>query len=445
MRKLSKLDLDRTRASLFLVIAVPLFAAACGARSEILDAGASSSTSDRGPVSPGPAVEVATPVIEIDEPADARQPSVVVLDTDPPTAAVVYSKQVPGADQGPALRVAAFPAWGAWPPPLPAPVDMVDDHGFPVPGISFLAASSRLFSPTTFVLLFRNNDLATSTLAPIADAVTGGLNDSVAENSGGEALALVPDASFVRHLGATNRHPPDDDIALQMFLFGNNNIHYKNKFACGTTPPALGAAPGPNGWIVAAGVGTDFSLTPVDYPCQTLFGDVEPATTMAFTRMDPESQQIDSTFTMAAKGTVSRVQAAPRSDGAWVVWSLAGSERLEGVSLDGSASVTEEFRLVSESGQFLPDSFALDRCGDEMILAVAKVLGDGSTGIEVLRRNSGQDMGSTVIPTQGAVDGPIRMVASPTGNTHLLAWAEQRVGAQGHRVRLVRVECLDQP
>src|SRR5262249_55610114 len=93
-----------------------------------------------GPVVAGGKGQVEMPVLAVDDPGDARQPSLVVLSSTPASAAVVYASQVLGQVTGPVGQVGSFDAWAPWPPSGPVPVGMTAPSGVngPVPGVSLV-------------------------------------------------------------------------------------------------------------------------------------------------------------------------------------------------------------------------------------------------------------------------------------------------------------------
>ncbi len=105
-------------------------ASACGARSELPEGAGSGGTlttssasgtgggSSVGPPMTCGAVVQATPVLTVDAPdyGNAVQPSLVVLASTPPKAAVAYVWQPTALGAHISVRVASFAGWGTWPP-----------------------------------------------------------------------------------------------------------------------------------------------------------------------------------------------------------------------------------------------------------------------------------------------------------------------------------------
>jgi hypothetical protein len=52
---------------------------------------------------------------------------------------------------------------------------------------------------------------------------------------------------------------------------------------------------------------------------------------------------------------------------------------------------------------------------------------------------------STLIPADGAVNGPVSIIGAPLGGAYLVAWAESSATWSDSRLRIARIECLAGP
>lgn len=398
-----------------------------------------------GPVVMCNGVVAAEPILTVDEPnGDLSQPSLVLLDTVPLTAAVVFARQSLPPIGGPTARVGAFDGWGAWPPAAPAIVDIKKQQGPGlVPAIALLAATRRDPGVAAFALLYEQFGAIATNIAPKVGA--NGLSGWAAESVGGTPLMLVQSPSVKEFLGAISA-PSGNSFGLNMMVAAPSADFNFFTIGCASTPIVADAAGTADGWILVTSLGTPFGWNGIGTTCAQKFANIGPASTLDLVHVGPEGQEPTLTQTIETAAPISRIRLATRDEGAWLVWSLTGASDLSGGVLSSLPSLASTFQILAQVGTLDVSSFDVEPFGDTLVVAaVVQVIGaDDQIQIVAIDTN-GSPKWSALFATEGTVEGPLSLLAAPDGSTLLVAWSELQPGLMSRRLRIARLDCLREP
>lgn len=458
----------RRRSPLFPALVVSL-ASACGARSEVTEGathtssttgmGGAATTSTSASTGGGGGialqvqcdavnvkVEVESPILTIgDAAADLGRPGLVVLDSAVKAAALVFAKQALPAVTGPSAQLASFAAWGDWPPPAPAIVDLQATDGV-LPADSFVAAPRTAQNDDSFALLYIDGAGFLTEVAPKA-SLDGDVGLTYALQPAEKAAFLSSGFSLNQFLGGAVT-PDGAGSALDFAAIGAGNPVHFSKIGCASTPIAADAAAYHDEWLFGAALGTELSWDEGGLSCAQKFASIGAATKVHFGRIEgwapPTVYKGTATTTIDAGAPVTRLRMAPRNEGAWAVWSTEGVPGLRGVTLTGwKPEMGASFAVLASSGEIVPTSFDVAAIGDLLVVAAAS---HGSGGADQLRVVAVDAIGtvkwSTSFAAEGTVDGAVSVKAWPIGAALLVAWSELPAGASEHRLRVARLDCF---
>jgi hypothetical protein len=455
--------------------ALPLLASAtvviaCGARSSLIDetapapgatssatgvgggapastsssGGAPASTSSSGGALPQcPAATVASPVLAIEDPErDARVPNLVALQDAAATVVAVYGAGELGGDAND-LRFASLDAWGAWPPALPAPVDVAlgGDQA------RALVAVPRGGAGLATKLSLAYGAMNQGTLLAREVTPTGVMSDTL-YLSASLLLSLAPRLYGQAHLGIgwVNRSvfSFDDYFSLDAdAALGGAKKPVSRSPGCATTQPTGDAVGDTGGWILGAALGTPFQWAPFTAFCGLDLSSIEPAKRITFARIDATAESATTGDTLDVGAPVSRLRMAPRSDGAWAVYGTEGLVYFA-TRVSSALEATPPVSIGGAFGAPDPHGFAIGSSGDALVLVDVETLVGGAQAIAVRRFDpQGKPLFSLSIAAEGSVDrDPPALVISPAGDAMLVAWTERAPGAPSYRLRLARVDCV---
>ncbi len=233
--------------------------------------------------------------------------------------------------------------------------------------------------------------------------------------------------------------------------FGPNFGGAQAFLGCSTTALAADAVSNEVGWLVAAGLGSPFTLTNTQLAgdgvaCTDLSGPssgLAPALTLA---------TISSAFAIAATQVVQMASAVTRVrmvNGAggrtWIVWSLDGEPTLTAGIVSSALTLDTMFPVAAApgaQGALVPSSFAIESLGDALAVAVVDQVANGNDQVQVgATDQSGATLWSATVQTDGTVLGALSLRAAPDGSALLLAWSELPPGGTTHRIRVARLDC----
>jgi hypothetical protein len=466
---------------LFLVaVAGGVAASACGARSELPEGASggsggqgtlttsSSSSGPGGCFSVGPAlacgaVMQATPVLTVDAPdyGNAVQPSLVVLASTPPKAAVAYIWQPTALGAYISARVASFAGWGTWPPPAPVIANVQNtETGDPLSGISLLASSNPSRSPPSLDMLYSpmtvndgNFEDQPQTIAGAGLDGSAGISQSMGAgtvqfiatggtDSGGAWPGNVNTLSGVAAAGDGTGGSPAFRLVVQ---FGSNFGGASASLGCSTTPVAADAVTNEAGWLVAAGVGSPFNLTVSQSALPNCVTDpsvaIGPGTALTFATIKPLA--IIATQLVQMPSPVARIRMANGAGcGTWIVWSLDGEPTLTAGILSSALTLDTMFPVAAAQGVLVTSSFAVESLGGALVVAAVDQVAGSNDQVQVgAMDESGAALWSATVQTDGTVEGALSLRAAPDGSSLLLAWSELPPGGMTQRIRVARLDC----
>jgi hypothetical protein len=423
--------------------------ATASSTSSTATASSSSGAGGSGPVTACNSVEVAMPILTVaDATGNLTQPSLVVVDTAPPTAAVVFAEQAFPTVMGPTAQVGAFDGWGAWPPPAPVVAAVMNQKAGgivptgPVPGVSILAGSLA-DSPvaSSFGLLYSDAG-GVWTYAAWAVGTDGAVITEPAQAAGGDALMFAPNPSLNAFLGGVAAHD-GSNYALDMLFSTSNQEGNIFNAGCATAPVAADASPVPDGWLLAVALGTKLTWGSGGVDCSVASSQVGPPTSIQLAKVDAMGTTVSVTQTVQVGAAVTRLRMTPGPLAAWAVWSLDGSPALSGAEITPSPSFWTTFQVVAQTGTLVPLSFAVESLDDLLVVAAVDRVSGSPDQIQVTAVNgTGAGQWLAMVPTGGTVDGALTVRAAPDGSAVLVAWAELPAGGTQDQLRIARIDCL---
>jgi hypothetical protein len=417
-----------------------------------------------GPAATCAAVMQATPVLTVDGPdyGNALQPSLVVLASTPPKAAVAYVWQPSAPAAYTSARVASFAGWGAWPPPTLVIANVGrTSTGLPLSGVSLLAQSNPSSKPPSLDLLYAPTPIDDGSFNNWAWTAGGvGLDGSISSgqlagkgtalflaNGGTDSGLVWPEnvnllSGVVTSEGETGS--PKFDLVVQA---GPNFGGEFFTLGCSTTPLAADAVTDAAGWLLAAGLGTAPAWKEGFGPGVTCGPDpsiaVGPGTKLTLAKIQPGSNWVAASQVLPMSSPISRVRMANRpGGGAWIVWSLDGEPTLTAGVASGALQLTTMPPVAAARGTLVPTSFAVESLGDSLVVAAVDQVTGGNDQVQVGAMDvSGATLWTATVPTDGTVDGALSLRAAPDGSALLLAWSELPPGGTTHRLRVARIDC----
>jgi hypothetical protein len=440
----------------FLVGIAPLLCSplllACGARSGLPEgagghpAGTTTSATTTTAATgtggaPALACHLLQPVLTVDDAGlgDVAQPNLVTLSTSPPSAALVFASR---PAQGPTslARALAFDGWGEWPPSLGAS-ETLEVSNKDASGILVIAATRREPPPSDVFSLLTADEL-------------GDLTFEAATSPGSPGLPVVLGGS-VTALGIASNGPPTTHVVMTTFpegpytalladygeaTAGAASLGATGATGCATTAIAADAAGSANGWIFGVALGTELIWNSGgSTPCEQNFLAIGPATHLRFTTL-PWGTDLPPVAAFEAGGTVERLRMMPRSDGAWAVWTEAGSGTLNLLRVGpGPGIAAGPTSLVDTDA--LPGSFDVEHLGDTLVIGQVVEQSSSAPQVRVHGWTGDGPTWSVDIPLEGALAGPVELLASDGADSLLVAWSELAPGAAFHRVRIARLDC----
>jgi len=455
------------------IVVVVMLASACGARSALREgsgnggqAGTSSASSGVGGGTGGAAavtcgaVVQASSVVTVDGPGgDAVQPSLVVLASIPPKAAVAYVWNPSALASYTTARVASFAGWGTWPPPALVIANVEGTStGQPLSSVSLLAQSNPSRSPPSLDLLFSpttiedgNFDNQSLTFAgvgldgstPFTQSPAPGTVQFLATGGTNSGLVWPGDVNLLSGvvLSREESGSPLLDLVVQA---GPNFGGGTGTLGCSTTTLAADAVTNPTGWLVAAGLGSPLTWNPspsLAPPCVT-GPSVGPGTALTLATMGGPGS-VAQTQVLPMASSITRIRMANRTGGGtWIVWSLDGVPTLTAGLVSGALALDPMFPVAAAHGPLVPTSFAVESLGDSLVVAGVEELTGSNDQVQVVAMDeTGATVWSATVPTEGTVEGALSLRAAPDGSALLLAWSELPAGGTTHRVRVARLDC----
>jgi hypothetical protein len=385
--------------------------------------------------------------------ADLRGPNLVSVDPTNGTSCVVYSRRSASPPAPAITQVGCFDAWGAWPPETPIGVDAHQEHGDqPVPGDS-IVATSRIAPPAgSFALVFGD---ATGTHTYFSPATgygaastpwTFGIDSGVPlflasaatfGNGSSATQAVLAGISLGEGQGAQRLPYPSLSLALV------STTEEENLFSvmCATTPIAADAVGIGRGWLIGAAHSGAAVLTS---GCRGGGAGMGPATTLDFGTLSLQTAWSPVARPLATTAPVTRLRMSPRSDGAWAVYHVDGSPRLEGARVVPATQVVETFAI--EIAPSAVNTFQVMPLGDAFVLGTTSSAGGGMDEIRLDHFDAGGAITwSTTLSVAGAVDGAVSLLPSGDASAFLVAWSELPTPTSERRLRIARFDCRPEP
>jgi hypothetical protein len=387
------------------------------------------------------ALGVADSVVLEDDDIDARAPWLVPIGAAGESVALVHSGSSVSKATGARIRLRMFDPWSAWPPSIPAAAYLQTKGAF-FPAASFAVASRKPSAAPGFALAYRDYagswfNIALNPLAKTAtwftDIAKGDLAAFFAPSADGTQFFTLFRQSGNGHFGVS---PNLSNANHSMNLFS---------VACATTPIVADAVAGGPGWIMALASGVTPKWDSADYPCEQKFDDVGPASTIYPGVVDLEGYPFTPAEPIDLGEPALRIRMAPRSDGAWLAYGTASTPirvaRLDPAGHVALAPVTPP----DGAGAPAASSLAAASLDDDLVLASVDTA-PGAAAQIVVRRFDANGVVTAALPIAlgGAIDGEPSLVAAP-GRGVLVAWSELPAGADGHQLRIARLDCLGVP
>jgi hypothetical protein len=408
------------------------------------------------------AVMQATPVLTVDAPdyGNALQPSLVVLASTPPKAAVAYIWQPKAVGPYVSARVASFAGWGTWPPPAPVIANVQDtETGEPLSGISLLAQSNPSRSPPSLDMLYAPTTVNDDQVDNLPHTIWGvGLDGSnplsqgpgpgtvlfVATGGTDSGVAWPGNVNLLSGVVAPGEGGGAPPFRL-VVQFGPNFGGIHSSLGCSTTPLTADAVANEAGWLVAAGLGSPFDLTltqSVVPPCvKGPSVAVGPGTALTLATINPSVIVATQVVPMASPVTRLRMVNGAGC-GTWIVWSLDGEPTLTAGVVSDALTLGTTFPVAAVHGALVPSSFAIESFGGALVVAAVDQVAGSNDQVQVSAMDqSGATLWSATVPTDGTVEGALSVRAAPDGSSLLLAWSELPPGGTTHRIRVARLDC----
>jgi hypothetical protein len=445
-----------------------VLAVSCGGRSGLGvassassgEGGAASASSSSSSGSGGDPAQLCGTSVEkfmltIEDGTDLTQPSLVALNTTPPTVALVYSRKPLAPGAAATASVASFAGWDAWPPPAPTIVAMTDPSAgnAAVPGVGLLASTRRAAGPASFALLHSDGAGLFTRLSLLAES-TGSIGKSGVPRPGTPLMLAADPASdnfffsgFVAHDGGS--------FALHLQDGTDEWTNSYPTFGCASTPivaDVAGLGTGAqNGWLVAAALGTGINLDPpsnITPSCADKFAAIGPATALTIAQISPAGLGTANQVIEMEDTNITQIRMAPRAGGAWVTWSIEGRAALLTATLRPNLVVDELFAINPfNDGDVATASFDIKPLKNLQEIAMtvrSPIDGDRLQFMQI--PSIGYVGGSGVdLSAEGRVDGPVSLLISEVADIALIAWSELPAGASAHRLRVAKIRCISTP
>jgi len=212
---------------------------------------------------------------------------------------------------------------------------------------------------------------------------------------------------------------------------------------CATTPIAADAVGIGRGWLIgAAHSGAAVLIS----GCRGGRAGMGPATTLDFGTLSLATAWSPVARPLAMTAPVTRIRMSARSDGAWAVYHVDGSPRLEGARVVPATQVVETFAIEIEIAPSAADTFQVMPLGDAFVLATTSSTGGGMDEIRLDHFDAGGAVTwSTTLSAAGAIDGAVSLLRSGDAGAFLVAWSELPAGASERRLRIARFDCRPDP
>lgn len=406
--------------------------------------GGSSST---GGVLKGPCSELtyATPFASIagGEQVHQRSPRLTYSSDDGASVTVATGWQVASGQNPPTeMRHTSFAPWGNFPAGAAlGPTYLADLDG----GGSFAVASGN---GGKFALLFRDFQQPPSGGLRFSDQLTpgsGAIPPSLLVDSSARTALFLARGQTTFSFGAAFRQGETREIRAGI-LDGNGVV--ETTLGCANGPVVADALPvGDASVFVAYSTGTEALSGGCDagvpgppnrIQLAQIIGGV--LSSVGEVTVSPMGGTAEIT------GPVTDISFAPRTDGAWMVWSNPGSD-FASPSLVVCKLTTPvgQLDLMAEAVvPYQPGSLAVASFDDYLMVAwIQPEPGGASPHVQVFDPK-GKPLGDIQVAATGAVQGRLALLGSPFDHSAALAWSETGSGPNAaDQVRLTRITCID--
>lgn len=216
----------------------------------------------------------------------------------------------------------------------------------------------------------------------------------------------------------------DEDLVESLFFLG-----------CASAAPLADAVPYLEYFFVAMANGTDAFGCDVGVP--------GPPSRLQIVKIQ-ESGVVENVVEIGSQ-SMTDLKLAPRSDGAWLVWTDPGGEDLPPSILIGQLTTDGELAGTLEwSVPFQPGSLAITSFEDFLALAWIQSDPEGASPRVQVFGPDFTPLGAIEVQSAGVAKAPLSFLGSPFARQALLAWSET-VGDPdlGDQIRMTRVDCLD--
>ncbi len=378
-------------------------------------------------------------VVPTGTPPDLDQPALVdVCEVAPSVVLAFAGGKGPGTPRS--AYLAAFDAWGVWPPPAPAAVAVTHDDGAAVEADVLLAAPQRPDPDVDLAVL--TADSGNDSFYLDNQVTLDGKAPSFGTNGYAHPIMLGTRLNRAGTSYAISRSIGADALLTftYMDLTPGAESGWTLNSACASTPMAAAAAPTTTGALFGAAVGSAFSPpNPPPLNGCAQYGPVTAATHLVFSRVD-KTPGFAVGGTLESPAPVQRLRMAYALDGAWAAWS-DGDGTLAVARLDETANVEATFTVLGTLGSIDGASFDIAPFGPGFVAAYVSVAVDGTEAIELhVFDAGGAEIAATTLPAPGAT-GALAVVPARTGDQLLVGWASAPSPGAPRALQVARVAC----
>lgn len=437
--------------------------AACGSRSEMQGAAASSgaggsqatstgagptSTSSGGPQGRCAALAISgDPITYEATPAEhGGRPTLITTADDGSRVSVVYYRQgvkepVNGFSK---ITSATLSPWGSWPTTLGAGAQAAA-----IGGDTFAASAAGPNDQPGFSILFYLPTNAFPSDMFLAPVVTPGKDYDWAPlgvqwDSWEPAWPVALERGASGHLAAYQLGVGTSTyMSVALIDEGSQSVSVIDEIACAKDPFTVDVAPTTGGFLVATAAGRPFGACPLDD------GIPGPAQDIHVIKVDAASELPSLSASVDVSDLLAHIALAKRPSGAWLVYHGAGANAefpppIMGALLDEDGALISPVQALSQEGAGSL-AFAAAALGEKLLLAWLAVSDEGNPTIWLdLFDEAGAPLSHTPLVVPGAFiyDPHLSLLVSPDGAQALVAWSDIGASAgSAASVRVARLSC----